>query len=878
MDTGKTFSFLIILMILISNVPVAAANPATLTYSGSATGNHTFNLPGTIDASSINIDVTAGQYAAGNEFDYWIDTEVQTVYVPVSISGNGNTVLYVQKTAGYSPDGSAVFELFDDFESATLDSNIWDNSWSYTSISNGVITIENGDRLQSNTAFSDGHAVHWYLKPSGFSSTASQAEVGFGSPYDDSWNFGTSASNAITHRIYSESASKEMGTRSMTSGSSTFNTRLNFWSSEYNEFVSVYESSGSSAKFFYLNNEWIHTSNIPTVNLPAEVTPRQEKEETIEVDYVFVKQYIQNEPTVTVTDMGSYYQVDVQNNLATALTGYQIAIDGSSLGVTSSTESLLIADTLASDNFNLTASVSGDSETKAFDETNNENSYSLTPTEPISQIQFTVDDQTAAYDYAITIYFDNTAPTISNMSPTGGLQELEVTLSADISDIDMNGTYDNVTVDFYVSDELVDTVNITESGTVTSGPYTYPDGGSYDWYIVATDQFGGVTTSSTEQFSVPSVFQVRDAKTLDIVNDAEVEVRFYEMGDLQQTVVKNTSMGIVDLTGLPTNSEFVVVVRAPGYYARNTLVESLYDQNSIYIIPETESVNSLVLEITDYTGNFPSVSSKIFIQRSINISQIDETLEPGTYDWQTMSGDYIGADQRFQDTLIGDERYRFIVKNADGESRIIGQYNSLDSESLNLVVGELEWQFTREPGYNAEVNFIDTTDEGETPNGIIRFQYDDDADLTSSISVTCYERDNETNVIFTDSSSGTFGEYAASIPLTGEEQINKNWVVDYDIVRDGESKTFTLPISPGGGFLDFPIDGPMGSLVLGLILLFFALMFGGAVASKGAVITCALAAGLWFLGWQVIPIGVIIFAGAVSVLFLITDNSGDGIK
>jgi hypothetical protein len=144
--------------------------------------------------------------------------------------------------------------------------------------------------------------------------------------------------------------------------------------------------------------------------------------------------------------------------------------------------------------------------------------------------------------------------------------------------------------------------------------------------------------------------------------------------------------------------------------------------------------------------------------------------------------------------------------------------------------------------------------------------------------VTCYERDNETNVIYTDSTSGTLGEYAASIPLTGEDQINTNWIVDYTIVRDGETLSFTLPISPDGGYTEWPIDGEMGALILGILVLFFALMFGGAVASKGAVILCALVAGIQFIGFYVAPWGVIIFVSAVAVLFLITDTSGDGIQ
>jgi hypothetical protein len=872
MDTGKLSAWFFVLMILVSNVPVSAAatNSATLTYSGTATGNYTLNLTGQMDADSVDINITSLSSSAGT-YDYWISSDLAYVYVPVNVDASDSIELKIEKTSGYSPDGTSVFAFFDDFDRA--DSGTIGNDWSESSNGNAQI-LDNRVRIGLDTLVYRSFDSRGYIM---------EVDAQLSNTYENkiyattNGNFATGLNagyrrDSSTARIYDSITTKR--STAFTSSTSEYSMEflvLDDYSSEFRVWLLDSESRPDTATVSY----GAFTPAVTAQNVGFSSNTGSGNYHYF--DNYRIRQYTENEPTITITDQGSYYEVDVQNNEALDLTDYQILIDASELSISSNTESLRIADAITPD-FELMASVQGDSETHYFNDTITEQSYSLTPTDSINQISFIADDSNAIYEYEVNINFDNTAPTISDISPVGDLQELEITLSANVSDVDMDNGYDNVTVEFYVSDELVDTVNITESGTVTSGPYTYPDGGSYDWYIVATDELGGITTSDTEQFSVPSVFQVRDATTLEIVDEAEVEVRFYDTGELQETVVKTTSVGIVDLTGLPTSSEFVVVVRADGYFVRNTLVESLYDQNLIYIIPETESNNSLVLEITDYTGKYPAVDSKIFIQRAINVSAIDETLEPGTYDWETMSGDYIGADQTFQDTLIDNERYRFVVKNSDGESRVIGQYNSLDSESLNLVVGELEWEFSRDPGYYAEAWYVDTTDEEEIDNGIIRFQYYDDANLTSSLAVTCYERDNETNVIYTDSTSGTLGEYAASIPLTGEDQINTNWIVDYTIVRDGETLSFTLPISPDGGYTEWPIDGEMGALILGILVLFFALMFGGAVASKGAVILCALVAGIQFIGFYVAPWGVIIFVSAVAVLFLITDTSGDGIQ
>jgi hypothetical protein len=879
MDTGKLSAWFFVLMILVSNVPVlaAATNSATLTYSGTATGNYTLNLTGQMDADSIDINVTS----ISNVYDYWIDPDLNTVYVPV----NDSVILYIENTAGYSPNGSSVFPLlFDDFSGDSL-SSTWSDSMG-ASIGSGYLTLTASTNQYNYVSSTDSFSADYelYAKTRNTVRTTSVYSL-----------FGTAVHGSINTDVVGQSGCT--GYRTAESDTATHGAYIQRYTGSWTNLA--YDTYSFSQNTWYVWKTTCTGSGITTGGYALDGTELSNASTTdttytsgyvfltsyvgsgtgtSQYDYAYMKPHIDNEPTVNISDMDAYYQVEITNNEGSGLNGYPVGIDAAQLGISSDSESLKITSDAGGATFQLTASITGDSQTESFGSTTTQNSYSLIPSAAINQIQFTVDDENAIYDYEITVNFDNTAPVISNMSPTGDLDEMQVTFSANISDIDMDAGYDNVSVGFYVSESLIDTVNITESGTVTSGPYTYSNGGAYDWYIIATDELGGVTQSDTETFNIPSQFTIRDAITLELVSTVDVDVMFYEQGELQQTVKRSTTTGVLNLTGLPVDSEFVVVVYADGYAVRNTLIESLYDQSSIYIIPDTEDNNTVVLEITDYTGNFPAVNSKILIQRSINVSVFDDSYDSGTYLWQTMSGDYIGADQTFQDTLLDNERYRFVVKNSDGESRVIGQYNSLDSESLNLVVGELEWEFSRDAGYYAEAWYVDTTDEGEIDNGIIRFQYYDDANLTSSLSVSCYERDNETNVIYTDSTSGTLGEYAASIPLTGEDQINTNWIVDYTIVRDGETLSFTLPISPDGGYMDWPIDGEMGALILGILVLFFALMFGGAVASKGAVILCALVAGIQFVGFYVAPWGVIIFVSAVSVLFLITDTSGDGIQ
>ncbi len=62
------------------------------------------------------------------------------------------------------------------------------------------------------------------------------------------------------------------------------------------------------------------------------------------IDWIRVRKYVEPEPTVTVTDRGSYYEVTITNNTSTDLTDFQVSFAAADVGVTSTSESLAISD------------------------------------------------------------------------------------------------------------------------------------------------------------------------------------------------------------------------------------------------------------------------------------------------------------------------------------------------------------------------------------------------------------------------------------------------------------------------------------------------------------------------------------------------------
>lgn len=413
-------------------------------------------------------------------------------------------------------------------------------------------------------------------------------------------------------------------------------------------------------------------------------------------------------------------------------------------------------------------------------------------------------------------------------------------------------------------DESFDNIIREDETTNTEVSLGLP-GGEYYWRVYPYDEDTGETgtVSDTYSFTIESTeLQILDEETTDLIDDREIDVTFYEQGGGGDVVIKNTTDGTVNLDYIPKteDSEYVIGAKADGYISRNAILD---EDATMYLISNTTEANELIVQITDHTSQYPSTTTKLFIEKAIQVN--------GDSEWRQVSGDYVGADQQYSDFLVDGDRYRFRLTNDEGETRIVGQYNSLSAELIDLIVGDLSWEFEKEKGYNTQITYTDETDEGEPDNGIIRFQFDDEAEKTTAIGVQIYEKENESNVIFEDSVTGTFGEYSAQQAITGN-QTDTEWIVDYNFTRDGETKSFSEPVRPGGGVVDFPIDGNMGSLILMLLLLFFALMFGGAFASIGAVVVCGMAGILWYLGWQLIPIEVIIAAGIISILFLITDR------
>ena len=388
------------------------------------------------------------------DLPYWIEPDASgnpsKVWVKVpNIPASGSITLYAKKESGFSPNGDAVFEFFDDFEGSSLDTSKWtasgvevSNGWLELTANDYAYHLYNGsgvftalvDFTGTNKKINMGFIVHTNLNPT-HGVFISCAESGF-------------SGHDCVAREYD-------GSHDTTSSSVEASDNYNIVEEHYSgtdAYVVVNGSATSTIQRQYTNPDAIG------------FTPWGGLSGTIRVDWVFVRKYAPSEPSVTVTDEGNYYKIVISNPNNTDLTDFQISIPASDLGVTSTTESIHFSD----QPFNTGVSVSithtpTDVQDLALDPENN-----------ITSI--TVDYNAVFSKNGVTVIYYRAFDGDTNTTILEGNQDVNyVTFSRTYTDVgdyntcvyvkaidDQNNTYE---------DTACDTVHIDE----------YPQGVDFDW-------------------------------------------------------------------------------------------------------------------------------------------------------------------------------------------------------------------------------------------------------------------------------------------------------------------------------------------------------------------------------------------------------------
>lgn len=449
-------------------------------------------------------------------------------------------------------------------------------------------------------------------------------------------------------------------------------------------------------------------------------------------------------------------------------------------------------------------------------------------------------------DYEVELISGQVDPDLSNPSPRGDLSNAPSRFEVNVSDDDF--PLDELDVSFYLEGSFVDNTTATQAGRVNvSIPDSGLTAGRHTWTVEAEDSFGE-TASLTSSYRVPDYIEIRNESNPDELINEQADVRMTFFAD-DSVVDVNTTDGRVNMTDLPVNQDINVEVDAPGYHRRYLHVNSIYEQQTVYMLSENVSSVDVRFTLTDTTGQFPR-RTNLFISRPIT--------QNGTTEYRTIYADEFGA-EGVTTALAEGVRYRLRIQAPDGKTQDMGVYRADTSETVELRPSGPAVEFERDvEGWGVSANL-------DSENQRLTYHYDDPDGLTDSVVVTIFERSNESNTLL--DSQGYYGTQTidGQEALT-EAQTDVAWVVEFEITRDGETFTKRVDVTARGDLVPPELDDGWRHVIgVGLLLL-----SGGAFSvlnrKVGAVIIGIEGGILWWTGFLD---GATIGAAIAIYLFLV---------
>jgi len=777
--------------------------------------------------------------AAAN-IPYFIDYDLNNVYMPIDIQAGVNKTYTIEKTAGYSPNGSGVFLAYHGLETSDyLDS---------ATIPSTNIIYESRVRVDS------AGLMYWGIGDNTNRNTGDHFLIG------------------------SYSANDKVYIYSINEGSTTYDSEAPAFSSGYHN-IKITTNSGVDG---YVDDNPISSGVSLTANENMGLQAITYNGGTFTQDYSFVRQYTASEPTYSIIDMGSFYQLVVSST--STLSDYELLIDASELSISASDNSLLIQETtdpsisvsLTSPpnnsyvNSNILAyNISGIGDFNTTLYINSSLAWNGNATEGENQVTISLSEGLKSWyvngsaTYGINTTYNTSETwyfTYDSINP--------VTFSTDI-----NPDYENVAngtivqtniqwsdtnlknasfyVDYGSGYILNDSTTFSTSKewfntSIDTAGYT---GEAISWYQIAYDEAGNSYTYS-DSFSVvlnALNIYVYDETTSELILPSSVVI-YNEDISKEATISESTKIASLSYDGL-SSAKYIVRVSADDYYSRRSIlyvdIESLAELN-VYLPGENETVIFDQFSLTDNTGSY---------EEGDCIIRLDKPLVDGTdtvfssyFDFDGVASTYLIATDQYIlyiETPDKTVSYGWLSPDADGVIDIV-----LSDSPVDIVEDWLTYSFTH-------------TDEG-----VITLAYESSLEIDSFdfwINAT-----NGTN-LYTASSSSDSGSFM----YTGYN--NSSYYAGFSALStSGKTVSISRMITfTGSGVQDdmlnfLPEDAPdwLFNLIGGAIVVIAVLLFGEFRMDVGCVIGASLTGLFWYWGLLkitgiVVAVGVIIAVSAV---------------
>jgi len=400
-----------------------------------------------------------------------------------------------------------------------------------------------------------------------------------------------------------------------------------------------------------------------------------------------------------------------------------------------------------------------------------------------------------------------------------------ITLGGGIETFNLSGSFDESTTGG------VDAV----IGGRTSGTLTFDSGGQG---VVAINASSGSTVAAGEvqqdgtvEFDIPAgrypvdfqkapstLFVYNESAPSQLIdNNADLRIRFFTK-ESSDVVERTVTDGTVDLSGLPPDQRLIVTVKEEesNYTYRRTVIESLSEQQEVYLLPQSQDDVDVEFALTDYSGNYPTGDTLLFLEKPIT-KDFDSDGSNET-EYQTITGDTFGPSGSFPATLEKNERYRLRIKHSPNQ-RLLGGFTATRSEVEEIVIREIDLQAPDGQPY-AVLRNVTRGADGERD---LTFKYLDESTDTTELNVRVINVSSGKAVYEDHVESAVIQEYAAyGIDLKN----GTRYAVAWNATRDGDEISGRIPVGGGRAPVNIPLDGDwLGSA--GLIMLVFIGSLGG---------------------------------------------------
>lgn len=444
------------------------------------------------------------------------------------------------------------------------------------------------------------------------------------------------------------------------------------------------------------------------------------------------------------------------------------------------------------------------------------------------------------------------------------------TVSIDVAHDDADESID---VTFYELEEgepeedpVIGSDTVSDGGTAQTSWSLSDDQSVYEWYAYAEDSEGDADLSSGFYFTRTGEIRFIDEETDSLVDDRQIRL------DIDEGGAEYIDDGILNLSEIeaPVNLR----VRAEDYYERQISVPSTAVRDDIQM-----------LRCPDYDGNTAGdptntcdpdedddvVTVRFVLQDRTGLFDVSETTlsvrspEDDTSDRKTVHSETFGSVNRVDAILQHRERYQLRVENEDGDTRSLGGFTATQSETVELEIGTLSWEFEESDPYRWDASMEEY--DGDLEGGEIEIQFEDPDQMTEDFELEVREKEGAT--VYTETAR-TLGEYSTTVPVSNT---SKEYVVEWTATRDGSEISGTETV----GALDLDLKSPFGErwtiLLSSVAILVLAGLFGGVLSGIGSVIVAGFAVVLALTGWFPVPMPILALAVVVSLLFYMGERA-----